>query len=276
MPDSTDFGSSAQGLLVFAGKPVGLACVRFLIDAGHPIAHVVIAHESDEELLALVRRAKLPYHIYGSRENTLARLQGRRFTWLLNLWSSHILPSALLALAEHRLNIHPSYAPYGLGSDSATWAIRERTPAGVSLLEMEAGIDRGGIYAQRAIAEIFPETGKALFARLKHTAIELFQEEWPAIQAGRLLATPQTRTGSYHTTKMTRSDRSLDGAHRMSVGEMIDWALAHDFAPLSGAEVTLNGEKFQLTVQLTPCAPASNHTPQATARASAPAELITT
>lgn len=254
MPGSPS-SSAPSGLLVFAGKQVGLACLRYLVEAGYPVAYVVVAQATDEPLRAFVREMRLPHHVYESREHTAARLRGRHFAWLLNLWSAHILPPALLELADHRLNIHPGYAPHCLGSDSATWAIRQGVTAGVSLLEMEPGIDRGGLFAQRVATPVFPETGAALFARLKETAIALFRDEWPDIHAGRRPVRPQEGAGSYHTTKMTRADRCLDGACPTTVAAFVDWALAHDFAPHSTAEVTLRGARYRLTLHLVPCLP---------------------
>ena len=55
------------------------------------------------------------------------------FDWLLNLWGNYIFSAELISRAHRSLNIHPSFLPYGRGSDSVVWSIRYGHPAGVTL-----------------------------------------------------------------------------------------------------------------------------------------------
>ena len=101
--------------------------------------------------------------------------KGKRFKWLLNIWSPHILSQSFLSLADHRLNVHPALVPKCRGNDCAAWTIRNNYTPGVSLLEMDSGVDSGNVYVQNEIPLIVGECGLDLHQRLLLAAEELLK-----------------------------------------------------------------------------------------------------
>lgn len=243
-------GTREEKILVFAGKQVGLALVRFLIDSEAPLALVVVASATDRELIALLQEHGVPHQIFQRSFNDPGRHPLPGCDWLLNLWSPHILSDDLLQGARQRLNIHPGLVPVCRGNDNAAWALRLGLPAGVSLLEMNARVDEGEVYAAEEIAWSFPLRGRDLHMRLEKTAIGLFRRCWPAIFRGELRPQPQTGPVNYFTRKKTETDRKLDAREQMSLGEFTDWLLAHDFAPGTTAEMERDGRRFALCLQI--------------------------
>lgn len=239
-------------LLIFAAKRVGYELTEYLITKNSPIGRVVIANSNDTRLIRLCERNILDYEIFD--ENTVARIAKARqkYSWLLNLWSPHILTGRALGLAEYRLNVHPGLLPYCRGNDCAAWTIRNHLPAGVSLIEMDKRVDTGAVYAERAVPLTFPTTGGALHSSLEKAAISLFKEAWPEIQAGDLTPVAQAQGGVPFTRKETNRDRVRHESEKMKIGDLVEWALAHDFQPNSTAEIEKDGKRYALTINLSP------------------------
>jgi folate-dependent phosphoribosylglycinamide formyltransferase PurN len=239
-----------SGLVVFATKDVGRDAFNALIAAGTELTQLYVIRAADTEILASAKAAGVPADILTDEDLDRMVAVGKRYGWLLNLWADWILPADFLHLFDHRLNLHPSLLPHCRGNDCATWAIREREPSGVSLVEMDVGIDTGAIYVQKAVPYDFPETAADLQRRLKTELVQLFRDNWPDIYAGRVDAVPQTGEGSYHRRRDTVADRMIAGDGTMKADELIDRVLAHDFSPDSTALLTRNGKTYRLRLDL--------------------------
>ncbi len=164
-----------RDILVFAGKVVGLDLVEFLFRGEYPVARVIAASKDDIPILLSAGRYGIPTEVYGPSTHQNLVDGGDRYRWLLNLWSPHLIRPNVLALADNRLNIHPSLVPDCRGNDNAAWTIRQGVRAGVSLLEMDATLDSGGVYAQREVAYEYPIRGSELQSRLLAAASAAFQ-----------------------------------------------------------------------------------------------------
>ena len=119
-------------ILVFAADRVGHDLLTYLIADDTPIARVIAAGRSEAEIVELARAHAIPVDVYDHATHGELVANGRRYEWLLNLWSAHILRQPVLDLASHRLNVHPSLVPHCRGNDGAAWAIRKDLPTGVS------------------------------------------------------------------------------------------------------------------------------------------------
>lgn len=239
------------GILVLAGKQVGRELTAYLLEHHAPVRQVVAATEEDRELLSLCEKHGVPVEVFSAK--LLARLaEEQRFNWLLNFWSPHVLDAAVLGMAEHRLNVHPTLVPHCRGNDNAAWTIRRGLPAGVSLIEMTGGIDEGAVYAQREVKYPFPMRGAELHALLQREIIAFFREQWPGIFVGRVTPRPQEGPVTTFRRRDTEADRKRGGEDVMPLREWISWALAHDFSPRTTAEVELDGKRYGLTITLQP------------------------
>ena len=238
-----------KAILVFAGKNVGLELVRFLLDESYPVHRLVLASELDYELNALAVRSGIQVDFYSKKIQREIIEDNENYDWILNLWSPHILKDGLLALASKRLNIHPSLLPNGGGNDNAMWTIRKNLRPGISLIEMERGIDVGAIYDQVEISYDFPISGKELNNLLQLESFTFFKKSWSEIYLGSKIPVKKALT-SYHTRAQTNIDRVRDGRDIMSLREFISWGLAHDFSPNTTAEVVIDGIHYRLTLGL--------------------------
>jgi methionyl-tRNA formyltransferase len=111
----------------------------------------------------------------------------------------HILPQAILDLPGFGcLNVHTSLLPRYRGAAPIQWAIADgETQTGVTIMKMDAGMDTGGILAQRS-TPISPEDDSAsLHNRLAQLGADLLVETIPNYVSGKILPTPQPEGASY-------------------------------------------------------------------------------
>lgn len=123
-----------------------------------------------------------------------------------------IVPDTWLAIPPHgALNVHPSLLPRHRGAAPIPGAIlagdRE---TGTTLMLMDAGVDTGGIVAQRSIRLAGDELAPELEARLAGIGADLLRESLPGWLAGTIRAQPQPQWGATLTRPLTREDGRLD------------------------------------------------------------------
>jgi methionyl-tRNA formyltransferase len=229
---------------------VGSALLRYLIDRGDPVVEVIAASDADHDILQLCREKSIAHDVFSSTVADRLAASPRRYDWLLDLWSPHILRKPILDLAAKRANLHPSLVPHARGADSTAWILRKGLPGGVSILEMTEIVDAGGLYAQREVKFEFPINGRKLHERLQDEIIALFQDAWPKMLSGELTVRPQPLGGSYHRRKETNDDRVQEASTMMTLDDAVGWMLAHDFHPGTTAEFLRNGARFRLRVSV--------------------------
>jgi methionyl-tRNA formyltransferase len=115
----------------------------------------------------------------------------------------HIIPERVIRTAKRPIvNLHISYLPYNRGSHPNFWSFVDRTPSGVSIHEIDSGIDTGPILFQRLCS--FDRTETTFSSTYKHLTSEiesLFIENISSILMGSYHAFPQKGRGTYHSAK---------------------------------------------------------------------------
>lgn len=125
------------------------------------------------------------------------------FDFVVSFGYRHILKPETLATARTPpVNLHISFLPYNRGAHPNFWSWVEGTPSGVSIHEVDKGLDTGDIIARREL-RLSPE---GLSFRMTHAMLikkieALFITCWPAIRAGSYRAEPQLGQGTYHSLK---------------------------------------------------------------------------
>ncbi|MGZ9160210.1 MAG: methionyl-tRNA formyltransferase [Candidatus Limnocylindrales bacterium] len=122
-----------------------------------------------------------------------------------------IVPAALLAVRLGALNLHPSLLPRHRGATPVPAAILAgEAETGVTLMQMDPGLDTGPIVAQRRVALNGTETAPALEATLAVVAADLLAEHLGAWVRRELVPTPQPVVGASMTRPLRREDGRLD------------------------------------------------------------------
>lgn len=112
----------------------------------------------------------------------------------------YILKSALLSTScRPPINLHISFLPFNRGAHPNFWSWVERTPAGVTIHEIDKGIDTGPIIQQKKYHLEDPEaTFEQTYYELRKLAEQMFIETFPSILEGDYLPFQQQGQGSFH------------------------------------------------------------------------------
>ena len=110
----------------------------------------------------------------------------------------HILRQPVLDTAKRPvLNLHIAYLPWNRGAHPLFWAAYDGTPAGVTVHEIDAGVDTGPICFQRKVnIDFTTETFAGGYKRLIDDMEAIFEDNIKAILSGRYESKTQHGNGS--------------------------------------------------------------------------------
>ncbi|MGI9330922.1 MAG: methionyl-tRNA formyltransferase [Gammaproteobacteria bacterium] len=123
-----------------------------------------------------------------------------------------LLPPAVLTLPAHGcINVHASLLPRWRGAAPIQAAVRAGDArTGVCLMQLEAGLDTGPVFACAGV-DIGPrETAGELHDRLAGLGASLLGEKISAILSGELVAQPQSADGVSYAGRIQKSDARLN------------------------------------------------------------------
>ncbi len=122
-----------------------------------------------------------------------------------------LLPPNVLELPAHGcVNVHASLLPRWRGASPVQAAILAGDPeTGVSLMQLEAGLDTGPVYATRRIAIGERETAGELLVRLAELGAGLLAEALDDILAGRARPQAQPSTGVTYAPRIQKSEATI-------------------------------------------------------------------
>ncbi len=156
-----------------------------------------------------------------------------------------IIPAEILQMPKYGcLNVHASLLPKYRGAAPIQWAVIDgEKESGVTIMQMDEGLDTGDILAQEKVVLSEDETGGSLFDRLSETGAELLVRTLPALEEGTLQPIRQpaespTRYASMLTKQMGCIDWNQD-AHRIA-------CLIRGMNPWPSAYTYLNGKMLKI------------------------------
>ncbi|MCW8903776.1 methionyl-tRNA formyltransferase [Sedimenticola sp.] len=215
---------SSQLKIIFAGTPeFSVAPLRELIRSPHQLVAVYTqpdrpAGRGRKLTASQVKQLALDHAIpvYQPRnfreEADLAALETLQADLMVVVAYGLILPQRVLdAPRIGCINIHASLLPRWRGAapiQRAVLAGDERT--GITIMQMEAGLDTGPMLLKREV-EIGPdETGGALHDRLSELGAEALMAALPGIMDGTLQAEPQQDALANYASKLEKAESTLD------------------------------------------------------------------
>ena len=125
-----------------------------------------------------------------------------------------ILPQSVLDIAPC-LNIHSSLLPRWRGAAPVQRAIEAGdTETGITIMQMDAGLDTGPLLMTRRIAIAPDDTGGSLTGKLAVLGGQTIVDALDALSRGALAATPQTVPGDTsavtYASKLSKTEAALD------------------------------------------------------------------
>jgi len=154
-----------------------------------------------------------------------------------------LLPPEVLALPVRGcINVHASLLPRWRGASPAQAAILAGDlETGVSLMQLEAGLDTGPVYASRRTAIGERETAGELLVRLAELGAGLLAEALDDILAGCVQPQPQALTGVTYAPRIRKSEAAIRWSN--SAAEIDRQIRAYNPWPV--AETLLDGARLR-------------------------------
>ena len=123
-----------------------------------------------------------------------------------------ILPLSLLDVPRlGTLNVHASLLPRHRGAAPIEWAILSGdSETGVTIMQMDAGVDTGQMMAQERVQVTPDETAETLTAKLAPAGARLLVETLEKLQKGEVMPTSQPVEGVTHARRLSSEDGKLD------------------------------------------------------------------
>lgn len=241
--------------MIFMGTPdFAVPVLKALAEAGHEVTAAVTqpdkpkgrgkAMQETPVKQAAIELGIPVYQPLRVREpEFIAQLEEIKPEVIVVVAFGQILPEAILKLPPYGcVNVHASLLPKYRGAAPIQWAvINGDTKTGITVMQMDQGLDTGAMLMKREI-EIAPdETGGSLFDKLSGLGGPLLLEALADLEAGRLKAVPQTGESSYAPQL------------KKEMGE-IDWAepakrierLVRGLSPWPSAYTHLNGKTLKI------------------------------
>lgn len=250
---------------VFAGdRDIAVAVLQFILQKGHrPLAMLLTDGESSTHanaLLELVPELPERHIIYGKKfgeAENIALLQSLNLDYIIGIHYPYLIKKEVLNIPKIGfLNLHPAYLPYNKGWHTPSWAILEGTPFGATLHFMAEALDAGDIIHQKAITVLPNDTANSLYARVKKTEQEVFEEAW----SGLLTLNPPRKQqiegeGTSHKAKELLADKvqKLNLSENRPVSEVINQIRALTTNRLSEAVwFEQEGKRYRVQITITP------------------------
>ncbi len=123
-----------------------------------------------------------------------------------------ILSEEILTMPKYGcINIHASLLPKYRGAAPIQWCIVDgEKETGVTIMQMDAGIDTGDILFTKKVAITEEETGGSLFDKLSQAGAELIVEALPKIEAGEVSPVKQDETQSNYARMLKKEDGQIN------------------------------------------------------------------
>jgi methionyl-tRNA formyltransferase len=156
----------------------------------------------------------------------------------------HILRPEILATPERgMINVHASLLPRLRGAAPIQWAILNGDgETGISVMQMEAGLDSGPVYHRVGVPIGADETAGELTLRLAQVGAAALIETVTAFNKGSLKPVPQDHAQATHAPKIDRQHARIvwsEGAEHCA-------RQIRAFDPEPGAWTTFEGQEIKL------------------------------
>lgn len=210
--------------IVFMGTPdFAAGALEAIIKAGHEVTCVVTQPDkakgrSDKLQMTPVKECALRYGIPVfqpvriKRPEAVEELGRYEADVYVVAAFGQILSQEILDMPRLGcVNIHASLLPKYRGAAPIQWSIIDgEKETGVTIMQMDAGVDTGDMLLQRAIPIEDTDTGESLFDKLCVLGAELILEALPKLEAGELIPVPQDESASTYAKMLTKEQGCID------------------------------------------------------------------
>lgn len=242
--------------IIFMGTPdFSVGTLEALIQAGHEIALVVSQPDKPKgrghELTPTpVKEAALRHNlrVYQPRrlrgEVAEAMLRGVQADVIVVVAFGQIIPPSILNMKPYGcINVHASLLPKYRGAAPIQWAVIDgEKESGVTIMQMDEGLDTGDMLLKGVIPLEEKETGGSLFDKLSALGASLCVEALEKLEKGTLKPEKQGETTTPYAKMLTKEMGDLDWTRPAEELER----LIRGLNPWPGAYTRMEGKILKL------------------------------
>lgn len=242
--------------IIFMGTPdFAVSPLEALIQAGHEVTAVVTQPDkpkgrSGKMQFPPVKECALKYDIPVLQPvkirapEAVAELKKYEADIFVVAAFGQILSKEILELPKFGcVNIHASLLPRYRGSSPVNWCIiNGERETGVTIMQMNEGIDTGDIYAKKSVPVDEKETAGSLFEKLARAGAQLIVEMLPKLEKGEVAPVKQDDSLACYVKVMDKSLGKID----WSKDAVFIERLVRGLDPWPGTYTTANGKNLKI------------------------------
>lgn len=231
------FGRDSLAALLGQGETVvGVITIPDRPNQKHPNPVKALAELHN---LPLLQRARL------KKSETVSWAADLKPDLLVLAFVTSFVPRQMIELADRGgINYHPSLLPKYRGGSAINWTIiNGERETGVTIHQIDEGVDSGPILLQQKVAIAPHDTVKSLyFEKLYPLGIRMVSEAVRLIRENKAQPIPQDESKASYQPVITEADTRIDW--KQPTARVYDLIRGAD--PFPGAVTTLKGEKLKI------------------------------
>lgn len=161
--------------------------------------HVLFAGQPDNPLVPFLR-SECGLLTTTDSPLTVEYLQELGIDFLVSYGFRHLIRADVLELLSGRVvNLHISYLPFNRGADPNFWSFVEQTPKGVTIHQVDIGLDTGPVLLQSQVELATELSLRETYAELQRQIQQLFVQNWSTLAEHQITPRRQLQgQGTYH------------------------------------------------------------------------------
>lgn len=242
--------------VIFMGTPdFAVGTLEALAEAGHEVVLAVSQPDKPkgrkQELFPTPVKAaalRLGIPVYQPAkirsEEAVAYLDGVEADVMVVAAFGQIIPKSILEMKKYGcINVHASLLPKYRGAAPIQWAvICGEKESGVTIMQMDEGLDTGDMLLKAAVPLDEKETGGSLFDKLSKVGADLCVKALEELEKGTLVPEKQGESPTGYASMLTRETGRIDWTKDAASIER----LVRGLNPWPGAYTKLNGKTLKI------------------------------
>jgi len=163
---------------------------------------ILILSPYPKKIIQTIKKTGDSYEIYSKKIN-LSFLKEKEIDFIISYGYQHIVEKEIIQKYKNSIiNLHISFLPFNRGSHPNLWSHMEGTPSGISIHQIDEGIDTGGIiFRKKILIDAENHTLRTSYELLKSELEILFERNWAKIRQRNYKLILPIDNGTFHLKK---------------------------------------------------------------------------
>jgi methionyl-tRNA formyltransferase len=243
-------------IALMANKIVGYKIAEYLINQNEDIKYLFLPgldSSSEKRIADLFNKNQIKI-FQGERVHDQDEVFNEvgDVDYIITVFWPYILKKDILNIAKKgTINFHPALLPKNRGWYPHVFSFIDNSPAGVSIHQIDEGIDTGAVWAQKEVEIEETDTSYELYEKLQHEIAQLFFTNWPKIKNDLITPKPTNLSdGNYNSIHRVDQYDELYLDQEYKLKDILNILKARSFGNKGFAFYKKNNEKFFLNLSV--------------------------